>query len=168
MAAPRHGNTPNEGKTVTPGSATPYTTSVDANKIASSLPLVNLLVKVFCWLRWWQPRSSTLEPSDDRKQTSAPWANAGPRPRQCVIRVVQNLPKGLPGESAEANDHSQTRGDHAQLLRKSRRAGVALAGCRLVLRRGAADGGAHARADEPPPVARRHTRGLRGQTRPVQ
>ena len=31
VAASRHGNTPNEGKTVTPGSCTPYTTSVDAN-----------------------------------------------------------------------------------------------------------------------------------------
>jgi hypothetical protein len=33
VAASRHGNTPNEGIPITPGSATPYTTSVDANAI---------------------------------------------------------------------------------------------------------------------------------------
>ena len=31
-AAPHHGDTPDQGKPVTPGSATPYTTSVDVNK----------------------------------------------------------------------------------------------------------------------------------------
>jgi hypothetical protein len=40
VAASRHGDTPDEGKPVTPGSATPYTTSVDVNVDPATLAVL--------------------------------------------------------------------------------------------------------------------------------